>query len=85
VHPFILVQGKKKDDFFGMYFKNANAQSPVLKYNSDGTSILSYITIGGNMEVYFFIHGSAKNIIQSYQNMIGGSINLPPFWALGWH
>jgi hypothetical protein len=26
VHPFILVQsGKKKDDFFGIYFRNSNA------------------------------------------------------------
>ena len=20
-----------------------------------------------------------------YQNRVGGSVNLPPFWALGWH
>lgn len=25
VHPFILVQGKNKDDFIGLFFKNANA------------------------------------------------------------
>jgi hypothetical protein len=66
VHPFILVQSKYKGDFFGMYFRNSNAQSPVLSFNPDGSSILSYITIGGQIEVYFFIHGSAKTIIQQY-------------------
>lgn len=66
VHPFILVQGKQKGDFFGMYFRNSNAMSPVIKFNSDGSSILSYITIGGQIEVYFFIHGNAKTIIQMY-------------------
>jgi alpha-glucosidase (family GH31 glycosyl hydrolase) len=63
VHPFIMVQGKSKDDFFGIYFRNSNFQSPVLRYNADGSSTLSYITTGGILDVYFFIHGSAKSII----------------------
>eukprot|EP00347_Sterkiella_histriomuscorum_P022543 403338093 len=84
VHPFVLVQGKNKDDFFGIYFRNSNAQSPVIKYTDNGQAILSYIAIGGNIEAYFFIHGSAKDIIQQYHNTIGSRINLPPFWALGW-
>lgn len=25
VHPFVLVQGSKKGDFFGIYFRNSNA------------------------------------------------------------
>jgi hypothetical protein len=25
VHPFILVQSKKKGDYFGMFFRNSNA------------------------------------------------------------
>jgi alpha-glucosidase (family GH31 glycosyl hydrolase) len=84
VHPFILVQSQTKGDFFGMFFKNSNAQSPVLKYRSDGGSTLSYITTGGVIDIYFFVHGSAKEIIQSYHNVIGKP-TLPPFWALGWH
>jgi hypothetical protein len=58
VHPFILVQGKQKGDFFGMYFRSSNAQSPVLKYTEDG-SLLSYLTTGGKVEIFFFIHGTA--------------------------
>jgi alpha-glucosidase len=66
-----------------MYFRNSNAQSPVIKFTGDGKTVLSYITIGGIIEVYFFIHGSAKSIIQQYQNVIGHP-NLPPYWSLGW-
>lgn len=33
VHPFVLVQSKRKGDFFGIYFRNANAQSPLIKYD----------------------------------------------------
>jgi alpha-glucosidase (family GH31 glycosyl hydrolase) len=72
VHPFVLVQsGKAKDDYFGMFFRNSNAQSPVLSYLKDGKAVLSYITIGGQLEVYFFLHGSAKNVVQQYQSMFG--------------
>ena len=64
VHPFVLIQGKKSNQFVGMFFRNSNAQSPVVKFNGDGTSTLSYITTGGILEVYFFLYGSAKVIIQ---------------------
>jgi alpha-glucosidase (family GH31 glycosyl hydrolase) len=65
VHPFILVQGKKKGDFFGMYFRNSNAQSPVLTYTDTG-STLSYIALGGQIEIFFFMHGTAQDIIKQY-------------------
>ena len=42
-----------------MFFRNSNAQSPLLIFNNDGTSTLSYITTGGILEVYFFVRGSA--------------------------
>jgi len=85
VHPFMLIQGKRKDDFFGLYFRNANAQTLIINHNKiDGTSKLSYITIGGQIEIYFFIHGSPKDIISKYQDVMGAKPRLPPFWSLGW-
>ena len=66
-----------------MFFRNSNAQSPVIKYKDDGTSTLSYITTGGQIEMYFFIHGNVKTIIKEYHNLIGLAY-LPPFWAMGW-
>ena len=47
VHPFVLVQTDKKGDYIGLFFRNSNAMSPVIKYQGDGSSILSYITTGG--------------------------------------
>jgi alpha-glucosidase (family GH31 glycosyl hydrolase) len=34
--------------------------------------------------MFFFIKGSAKQIIEQYQQMFGLPA-LPPMWALGWH
>jgi len=85
VHPFMLIQGKRKGDFFGLYFRNSNAQTLIINHNkTDGTSKLSYITIGGQIEIYFFIHGSPKDIISKYQDVMGAKPRLPPFWSLGW-
>jgi hypothetical protein len=61
VHPFLLVQTKKPQEYFGMYFRNSAPQVPIIRFNDDNkTTTLSYITMGGNIEIYFFIHGSAK-------------------------
>jgi len=30
VHPFILVQTKKSQKYVGIYFRNANAQTPII-------------------------------------------------------
>lgn len=84
VHPFVLTQTKTPGQFTGIYFRNSNAQSPIIKHKDDGTSVFSYISTGGKLDVYFFFKGSAKQIISMYQKMIGLPA-LPPFWALGWH
>mmetsp|Transcript_28241 Transcript_28241/g.42750 ORF Transcript_28241/g.42750 Transcript_28241/m.42750 type:complete len:248 (-) Transcript_28241:4298-5041(-) len=84
VHPFVLAQAKNTGEFVGMYFRNTNAQSPIIKYNDDGTSTFSYITTGGNIDILFFAKGTAIDIIKQYQNAVGKP-SMPPFWALGWH
>lgn len=83
MHPFILVESETKGQFFGIYFRNANAMSPVIRH--DGTkSVFSYITTGGEMEINFMFKGGPKEIIKMYQNIIGLP-SLPPLWSLGWH
>ena len=84
VHPFALIQSASPGEYFGLYFRNSNAQSPVIKHGEGGKATLSYITTGGELEVYFFFKGTAKQIIQQYQQLVGLP-SLPPFWALGWH
>jgi len=82
-HPFIMYQTEKMGQFAGIFFRNSNYQSPTVVFNKDGTSTLSYITTGGNIEAYFFIKGTPKEIIAQYHGVIGKPA-LPPFWALGW-
>jgi len=83
VHPFVLVQSAQEDEFLGIFFRNSNAQSPIITFNEDGTSTLSYVTTGGQIEAYFFTGGSAKQVIGRYHALIGVPMP-PPFWALGW-
>ena len=51
---------------------------------TDGRAELSYITTGGNLQIVFFLKGTAKEIISQYHNFIGLP-SLPPLWSLGWH
>jgi alpha-glucosidase (family GH31 glycosyl hydrolase) len=83
MHPFCLVKSQQKNLFFGIYFRNSNAQAPVITFNKDGTSILSYITTGGSLDINFFLRGTAKQIIAAYHNVIGKPA-LPPLWSFGW-
>ena len=50
----------------GIYFRNSNAMSPVIRKNAGygAGSTLSYITIGGQIEMYFMFKGTAKEIIK---------------------
>lgn len=90
VHPFALIQTVIPGEFFGIFFRNTNAASPVIRHNSsngtfnDNGSIISYITTGGEIEMFVFTKGDARGIIKQYHNFIGKP-SLPPFWALGWH
>jgi len=79
----MLVQTKKPGDFIGVFFRNSNAQSPIITYNDDGSTTFSYITLGGRLEAYFFMHGPPDFIIKQYHKTIGKAA-LPPFWSLGW-
>lgn len=84
VHPFALIQTATKGEYMGVFFRNSNLMSPIIRYTDNDTSVLSLISIGGTMEIYFFFKGTAKQIIAQYQELIGRPA-LPPVWSLGWH
>ena len=81
MHPFCLIKANQSEEFIGIFFRSSNAQSPILQ-ERDGMHILSYITTGGNLDINFFMRGSAKDIIAEYHNFIGKP-KLVPFWAMG--
>jgi len=66
VHPFALIQTANKGEYFGLFFRNTNAMSPVITFTGDSTSTLSYITTGGQLEIYFMFKGTPKEIIAQY-------------------
>ena len=55
VHPFVLVETKTPGQYIGIYFRNSNAQSPVIKYKDNEESTLSYITTGGQLDMYIML------------------------------
>lgn len=71
VHPFVMVETLKSRRYIGLFFRNANAMTPVVRWNDDGTSTLSFITIGGQIEVYVIGQGTAHQVVQQYQQMMG--------------
>jgi hypothetical protein len=48
VHPFLLVKNHNLQ-YTGVYFRNANAQLPIIRFTETNprNTILSYITLGG--------------------------------------
>lgn len=44
--------------------------------------MLNYISIGGQVEIYFFQAGTAQEVIAEYHHVVGRGM-LPPFFALG--
>jgi len=84
VHPFMLVQSSTKSEYFGLFFRNSNAMSPIIQYTDGGKALFSYITTGGQIEIYFMFKGDPGSIISQYHNIIGKP-TLTPFWSLGWH
>ena len=77
MHPFALIKSDVSDEFFGLFFRSTNAQAPLISYIAteedkdgnvtDGYYLLSYITTGGTLDINFFMRGTAKEIISSYQ------------------
>ena len=83
IHPFMLCQSEIKKDFFGMFFASTGPQVfEVVKYYNSTKMVVNYITIGGSLEFYVFMRGTAQDIIQRYHNLVGRPM-MPPYYALG--
>ena len=83
IQPFMLCQSAAKRDFFGMFFASTAPQVfEVVKFTNSSRMVLNYITIGGSLEFYVFMRGSAQEIIQQYHGLIGNPL-MPPYYALG--
>lgn len=82
-HPFLMAK-TNNNKFIGMLFYNSNAQEINIRFSTTGKSLITYRTVGGMLDIYYFLASSADEVIQNYNNLIGKPSMLP-FWALGFH
>lgn len=78
-HPFFTALDAN-DDMFGTLILNSNAQE-VTMTPAPG---LIYRTIGGILDLYFFLGPQPESVISQYTEAIGHPV-MPPYWALGFH
>ncbi len=85
VHPFYLCiepDGKAH----GVLIFNSNAQEvslgPGPKDTDTNTGILTYRTIGGILDLYFFPGPEPMQVVQQYLSLIGYPM-MPAYWSLG--
>jgi hypothetical protein len=63
IHPFLLCQTQNKD-FLGIFFVSTAAQAfEVIYFEGYNETVVNYITLGGHMEIYFIIRGTANEVI----------------------
>lgn len=78
-HPFYL--GFDKDgSAHGVFLLNSNAMDVILQ----PAPALTWRTIGGIIDMYFFMGPDPKTVIRQYQEVIGFAF-MPPYWAFGFH
>lgn len=83
IHPFMLCQTEKKKDFFGIFFASTQPQVfEIVKFTNSTKMVVNYITLGGILEFYVIMRGSAQEIISRYHNLVGMPM-MPPYYALG--
>ncbi|CAF4109264.1 unnamed protein product, partial [Adineta steineri] len=83
VHPFHInleLNKTGQTNFHGQFILNANA----MDMNLQPLPALTYITIGGIIDLYVFTGPTVQNVIQQYWDVIGKPI-MPPYWTLGFH
>ncbi|KRY53086.1 Sucrase-isomaltase, intestinal, partial [Trichinella britovi] len=77
VHPFYM-QMNDDGSSHGVLFFNSGAQ----EYTTGPGPSLVYRTIGGILDMYFFVGPQPGQVIQQYQTLIGYPA-MPAYWSLG--
>lgn len=78
-HPFYLaVEPNGKSS--GVLLLNSNAMDIILQ----PSPAVTYRTIGGILDFYFFIGPTPSDVIEQFTELVGRPI-IPPYWSLGFH
>jgi len=83
-HPFYVTQMNDKSLFYGVFFKNSNAQDAIIDLTLSKRYRVTHKTIGGIIELFIFYPSTLENILSKYHTLIGKPY-LPPFWSFGHH
>lgn len=80
-HPMYMEirQANSVGKAHGVFFLNTNAMNVHLE-----SKLLTWQTIGGVIDVWFFMGPSPIEVIQQYTEVIGKP-HFPPYWQLGFH
>ncbi|GAV06167.1 hypothetical protein RvY_16194 [Ramazzottius varieornatus] len=79
VHPFYFSM-EEDGDANGVLLFNSNAMDVILQ----PTPAITYRTIGGVLDFYFFLGPSPQDVTSQYMELLGKP-QMPPYWALGYH
>ncbi|KAJ8030862.1 Maltase-glucoamylase, intestinal [Holothuria leucospilota] len=78
-HPF-YIGIEPGGDAHGVYFANSNAQEVAII----PLPALTWRTIGGIVDLYFYTGPSPESVVAQHTEVTGRS-SIPPYWALGYH
>ncbi|XP_033207574.1 lysosomal alpha-glucosidase-like isoform X2 [Belonocnema kinseyi] len=78
-HPFYLII-EESGDCHGVLFLNSNAMDVILQ----PAPAITFRTIGGIFDIYFFMGPTPADVLQQYSKIVGKPF-LPPYWSLGFH
>ncbi|XP_061079871.1 lysosomal alpha-glucosidase isoform X2 [Conger conger] len=77
-HPFYLVQ-EGEGQAHGVFLLNSNAMVVL-----QPTPALTWVSIGGVLDLYVFLGPDPQSVVQQYHQVIGYPM-MPPYWSLGFH
>ncbi|UJR29922.1 hypothetical protein I4U23_017469 [Adineta vaga] len=80
-HPFYMSI-ERDGQAFGVLIFNSNAQDYKIDEYEHDQSRITYRTIGGILDLFFFAGPRPEDVIRQYQLVIGTPF-MPPYWALG--
>ncbi|XP_031835185.1 lysosomal alpha-glucosidase isoform X2 [Nomia melanderi] len=78
-HPFYLVV-ENSGKSHGVLLLNSNAMDVILQ----PSPAITFRTIGGIFDIYFFLGPTPADVIKQYSKIVGKPF-LPPYWSLGFH
>ncbi|XP_015118649.1 lysosomal alpha-glucosidase isoform X2 [Diachasma alloeum] len=78
-HPFYMIV-EESGACHGVLFLNSNAMDIILQ----PTPGLTFRSIGGIFDIYFFIGPNPYDVLDQYSSIVGKPF-MPPYWSLGFH